>query len=83
MIYFGLTIISQIKKEDTEFKEYYFTIKELEKKMERKLNSKQLRDMAISLMSKPLLLPVNGRLDSKHWSVIGWFITKHPCREWH
>jgi len=73
MIYFGLTIISQIKKEDTEFKEYYFTIKELEKKMERKLNSKQLRDMAISLMSKPLLLPVNGRLDSKHWSVIGWF----------
>jgi len=38
--------------------------------MERKLNSKQLRDMEISLMSKPLLLPVNGRLDSKHWSVI-------------
>ena len=70
---FVLTIISQIKKEDTEFKEYCFTIKELEKKMERKLNSKQLKDMAISLMSKPLLLPINGRLDSKHWSVIGWF----------
>jgi plasmid replication initiation protein len=70
---FVLTIISQIKKEDTEFKEYHFTIKELEKKMERKLNSKQLRDMAISLMSKPLLLPLNGKLDSKQWSVIGWF----------
>jgi len=70
---FVLTIISQIKKEDTEFKEYRFSIKELEKKMERKLNSKQLRDMAISLMSKPLLLPLNGKLDSKQWSVIGWF----------
>jgi len=52
-----LTIISQIKKEDTEFKEYYFTIKELEKKMERKLNSKQLRDMAISLMIDILPMP--------------------------
>ena len=41
--------------------------------MERKLNSKQLKDMVISLMSKPLLLPINGKLDSKHWSVIGWF----------
>jgi len=70
---FVLTIISQIKKEDTEFKEYHFSIKELEKKMDRKLNSKQLKEMAVSLMSKPLLLPVNGKLDSEHWRVVSWF----------
>jgi plasmid replication initiation protein len=70
---FIFTIISQIKKEDTEFKDYYFTIKELEVKMERKLNPKQVQDMTLSLFSKPLLLPVDGKLDSKNWIAVNWF----------
>jgi len=70
---FIFTIISQIKKEDTEFKDYYFTIKELEVKMERKLNAKQVQDMTLSLFSKPLLLPVDGKLDSKNWIAVNWF----------
>ena len=70
---FIFTIISQIKKEDTEFKDYYFTIKELEVKMERKLNPKQVQDMTLSLFGKPLLLPVDGKLDSKNWIAVNWF----------
>lgn len=68
-----LILISQITKEDKEFKEFEFTKKELEQLLGKRLDGKQLQALAISLMKKPLLLPVDGLLDSEHWEAASWF----------
>lgn len=68
-----LTLIAQIKREDEEFKEYHFTTKELEQAMDTQLNSKQLQKLALQLLEKPLLLPVEGKLNSKNWEALNWF----------
>lgn len=68
-----LTLIAQIKQEDTNFKDFKFSIKELEAYMGKKLNSKQIQDLVLGLLKKPLLLPIDGTLDSEHWRAAHWF----------
>ena len=65
-----LTLLTAIKHEDEDFKDYQFTMKELEKKTNRKWNSKQLKDTIKSLMSKPLDIP---KEKGKGWTIVNWF----------
>jgi plasmid replication initiation protein len=52
-----LTLITAITKEDDDFKDYEFTLKELEEKTNRKWQSKQLEATITALLSKPIKLP--------------------------
>jgi len=65
-----LTLLTAIKKEDKDFKDYVFTISELESKTNRKWNSKQLKETVKKLMSKPLELPIEHEKD---WEIVNWF----------
>jgi len=65
-----LTLLTAIKHEDEDFKDYQFTIKDLEKKTNRTWNSKQLKDTIKSLMSKPIHIPKES---GKGWTIINWF----------
>ena len=65
-----LTLLTAITKEDEDFKDYEFSIKELERKTNRQWNSKQLKDTVKSLMSKPLELPTEHEND---WEIVNWF----------
>jgi plasmid replication initiation protein len=64
-----LVLLTAIHKDDKDFKDYEFTIKDLELKTDRQWNSKQLKDVVKSLMSKPLELPKEG----EGWSIVNWF----------
>jgi len=64
-----LTLLTAIKKEDKDFKNYEFTLSDLEKKTNRKWNSKQLKETVKKLMSKPLELPKGN----KGWKIVNWF----------
>ena len=66
-----ITLMTAIKKEDEDFKDYKFTMKDLEQKTNRKWNSKQLKDTIKSIMSKPLELPKEE--DDKSWTIVPWF----------
>jgi len=66
-----LTLLTAIKKEDEDFKDYQFTIKDLEQKTNRSWNSKQLKNTIKSLMSKPL--EIAKEQDDKGWSIVNWF----------
>ena len=65
-----LVLLTAIHKDDKDFKDYEFTIKDLELKTGRQWNSKQLKDVVKSLFGKPLELP---REDKEGWRVVGWF----------
>ena len=64
-----ITLLTSISKEDEDFKDYKFTIGELEEKTGRKWNSKQLKDTVKSLMTKPLELPT----ENSDWEIVNWF----------
>ncbi len=64
-----LTLLTTITKEDRDFKDYEFTLRDLELKTGRSWNSKQLKDIVMSLMSKPLAFPKDG----SGWFVVNWF----------
>lgn len=64
-----LTLLTSIKKRDRAFKDYEFTISELEAKTSRAWNSKQLQDNIESLMAKPLRV----QTDTNKWKLIPWF----------
>ena len=64
-----LVLLTAIHKDDKDFKDYEFTIKDLELKTDRQWNSKQLKDTVKSLMSKPLELP----REDGDWEIVGWF----------
>ena len=64
-----LTLLTAITKRDRAFKEYEFTMAELELKTSRVWNSKQLQDNVESLMSKPLRVQVSPH----KWKLIPWF----------
>jgi plasmid replication initiation protein len=66
-----IVLMTAIKKEDEDFKDYQFTMKDLEEKTNRKWNSKQLKGLIKSIMSKPLELPKEK--DDKSWTFIPWF----------
>ena len=65
-----LTLLTAISDEDKDFKDYEFTLKELELKTNRKWNSKQLEDTIHGLMSKPIKLPADNR---RGFELVGWF----------
>jgi len=65
-----LTLLTAITKEDKDFKDYEFTLKDLELKTNRIWNSKQLKNTVKSLMSKPLELPSENEKD---WEIVNWF----------
>jgi len=65
-----LTLLTAIRKEDKDFKDYEFTLAELETKTNRKWNSKQLKETVKKLMSKPLELPSEHEKD---WEIVNWF----------
>ena len=64
-----LVLLTAIHKDDKDFKDYQFTIKDLELKTDRQWNSKQLKDTIKSLMSKPLELP----REDEGWDIVNWF----------
>jgi len=64
-----LTLLTAIKKEDTDFKDYEFTIKELEDKTLKKWNNSNLKDIVESLMSKPLKIEIS----KDYWKIFNWF----------
>ena len=65
-----LTLLTAIKKEDKDFKDYEFTIGELETKTGRRWDAKQLKATIKSLMSKPLELPVEY---DEEFEIVNWF----------
>jgi len=65
-----LVLLTAIHKEDKDFKDYKFTIKDLELKTGRQWNSKQLKDTVKSLFGKPLELP---KENEEGWQIVGWF----------
>ena len=65
-----LTLLTAIKKEDKDFKDYEFTIGELETKTGRRWDAKQLKATIKSLMSKPLELPVEH---DEEFEIVNWF----------
>ena len=64
-----LTLLTEIKKEDKDFKDYVFSLKDLEVKTSKKWQSKQLRETAKGLMSKPLEIEESA----ERWEIINWF----------
>jgi len=66
-----LMLITAIRKEDEDFKDYEFTIKDLNRKSGKVWNSEQLQDNVKSLMSKPIELPTDNQ--KKRWAVVNWF----------
>jgi len=66
-----LVLMTSIEIEDKDFKDYQFSIKELEHKLGHKLQSKQLKKNIKSIMSKPIELPptqIKGE-----WEIVNWF----------
>jgi len=64
-----LTLLTAIKKEDKDFKEYEFTLSDFNKKTSKKITSKDLNNTIKSLMSKPLEIFIS----EKKWKVFHWF----------
>jgi plasmid replication initiation protein len=64
-----LTLLTEIKKEDKDFNDYVFSIKDLENKTAKKWHSKQLKDTVKGLMSKPLEIEESA----DRWEIINWF----------
>ena len=64
-----LTLLTEIKKEDKDFKDYIFSVKDLEVKTSKKWQSKQLRETVKGLMSKPLEIEESAT----KWEIINWF----------
>ena len=64
-----LTLLTTIKKEDEDFKDYQFTLKELENKTSKSWNTKNLREIIENLMSKPIKIEVS----KNNWEIFHWF----------
>jgi len=65
-----LALLTAIDFKDKDFKDYHFSIKELEDKLGHKLQTKQLQSTIKSLMSKPIELPTKENGD---WEIVNWF----------
>jgi len=64
-----LALLTVIKKEDKDFKDYIFDIKELEIKFDRKLNSEQIQDSVEKIFSKSLKI----KISKNRWKMFNWF----------
>jgi len=66
-----LVLLTAIHKDDKDFKDYEFTMQDLEFKTGRRWDSSQLKATVKGLMSKPLELPLSD--DGKNWTIVNWF----------
>jgi len=66
-----LSLMTTIEMEDKDFKDYHFSINELEEKLGHKLQSKQLKTTIKSIMSKPIELPLTNI--KGEWEIVNWF----------
>lgn len=64
-----MMLLTSIKKEDKDFKDYVFTLKDLEVKACKKLQSTQLKETVKSLMSKVIEIEESP----KKWKLFTWF----------
>jgi hypothetical protein len=64
-----LVLLTEIDKNDEDFKDYVFSKKELEKKTGKKWNSKQLQETIDGLFDKPIRI----REDENKWERFHWF----------
>jgi len=64
-----LVLLTAIHTDDKDFKDYEFTVQDLELKTGRAWNSKQLKATVKGLMSKPLDLPKGNN----GWTIVNWF----------
>ena len=64
-----LMLLTEIKKEDVDFKDYVFSIADLEAKTSKKWQSKQLKETVRGLMSKPMEIEESA----ERWEIINWF----------
>lgn len=64
-----MMLLTSVKKEDKDFKDYVFSVQELEKKAGKKINHTQLKDTAKSLMSKVIEIQESP----KKWKLFTWF----------
>lgn len=64
-----LTLLTAIKKEDEEFKDYSFTLAEFNAKTEKNITSTEFKKVVVSLSSKPISLDISN----KKWEVFNWF----------
>jgi len=65
-----LTLLTAITKEDEDFKDYQFTLRELEIKTNRKWQSKQLEATIVGLLAKPIKLPTDSK---RGFELVSWF----------
>ena len=64
-----LTLLTAIKKEDKDFKDYKFTLSEFNEKTKKSMTTKDLNNTVKSLMSKPLEIYVS----ENKWKIFHWF----------
>ena len=64
-----LTLLTAIKKEDEDFKDYTFTLAEFNQKTKKSMTTKDLNNTVKSLMSKPLEIYIS----EKKWKIFHWF----------
>jgi len=64
-----LTLLTTIKKDDEDFKDYEFTLSEFNKKTKKSMTTKDLNNTVKSLMGKPLEIYVS----EKKWKIFHWF----------
>lgn len=64
-----LMLLTTVEKDDEDFKDYIFSIGELERKAGKKYHSEQLKETAKSLMSKVIEI----KIGKKSWELFNWF----------
>jgi len=64
-----LTLLTTIKKDDEDFKDYEFTLSEFNKKTKKSMTTKDLNNTVKSLMGKPLEIYIS----EKKWKIFHWF----------
>ena len=62
-------LLTEIEKDDEDFKDYVFSIKDLEKKIGKQVNKNQLYKNARGLMEKVIEI----KKDDNKWKLITWF----------
>ena len=63
-----LTLLTAIKKEDEDFKDYSFTLAEFNEKTDKNMTSTEFKKVVLSLSTKPISIDI-----SKKWEVFNWF----------
>jgi len=68
-----MALLTTINKKDDNFKDYSFSIQELEVKLGRKINATQLKKYARTLVSKTLEIKTESKKGKKGYTIFSWF----------